>query len=196
MATVIAIVNSALLKLGSDPITALTDTSESARTMNTLYDTIRDDLLAAHVWNFATKRAKLAQLTTAPAYGWDYAYQMPADYLRTVEVHDNDGGYGGAVYKIENLGDHGPVVMADAPDIWMRYIARITDPNVMSANFREALAWALASSAAGRLLNSNTAVEQADKSARLALRRARSVDAIENSPPEFPLGSWVSAREG
>lgn len=195
MATVIQIVNSALIKLGSKQITALTDSSDAALTMNALYEPIRDDLLAAHVWNFATKRAKLARLTETPAYGWDYAYQLPADYLRVVEVHDNDAGAGGAAYKIETLDTVGPVVMANVSDVWCRYIARITDPNVFSSNFREALSWALAANAAGRLLNSNTAMEQTTAMARRALMRARSVDAIENSPPELPAGSWASARD-
>ena len=58
--TDVSIVNMALLKLGADTITALTDTtSKEAVTANALWEQVRDYVLTAHEWKCAIKRADL-----------------------------------------------------------------------------------------------------------------------------------------
>ena len=49
------------------------------------YDQVRRDTLAAHSWNFAKVRT-LAVEVAVPAFGYDHAYQLPADYIRIVQI--------------------------------------------------------------------------------------------------------------
>ncbi len=101
MASIVGICNSALIKLGASTILSLTEGSKNANLCNEQYEKLRDDLLRAHPWNFAAARQKLARLADAPAFGFAYAYQLPAAFLRAIEVSGNDSGRGGAAYKIE-----------------------------------------------------------------------------------------------
>ena len=49
------------------------------------YDQVRRDTLAQHSWNFAQKRS-LAVEVSAPAFGYEHAYQLPSNYIRIVQI--------------------------------------------------------------------------------------------------------------
>ena len=183
MASVVGICNSALIKLGASPILSLTEGSKSANLCNEQYEKVRDDLLRAHPWNFAAARQKLARLAEAPAFGFAFAYQLPADFLRAIEVADGIG------YKIE-----GRKILSDAADIYLRYVRQVTDPNEMDALFREALAWRLAVDLAIPITQSNSTLELMRQGYGAAVGKARAVDAIEDWPEEMPDGSWIAER--
>ncbi len=82
MAGKVEIISNALLCLGEEAITDLTDTSKRAVTAVALYPIARDYTLRLRRWNFAEKRASLARLASTPAWGYAYAYQLPSDCLR------------------------------------------------------------------------------------------------------------------
>lgn len=189
MASTAGICNSALIKLGATTIMSLTEGSRNANLCLEQYDKLRDDLLRAHAWNFATRRAKIARLTAEPAFGFAHAYQLPSDWLRTIAVHDNDGGSGTARYRIE-----GRRILSDAENIWVKYIGRVDDANEMDPAFREALAWKLAIDLAVPITQSTTALREAEEGFRRALIKARSVDAIEDFPDTMPESDWVALR--
>jgi hypothetical protein len=189
------IVNVALRFLGADSISALTDSSKRAVVMNDLYEETRDDLLAGHNWSFATKRQKLARLSTTPTFEFDYAYTLPSDWLRTVSAHDNDGGYGTIEYREEEVDDTG-VLCSDAEDVYLRYVYRCVNANRMHSGFRRALAAALARDAAGAIPNSNTKGEANERRAKDYLAKAKSADALGSSPERRPRGSWADSRHG
>lgn len=190
MSSDVSICNSALIKIGAKTITSLTEGSKSANVCNEQFTKLRDDLLRSHHWNFATKRVQLAQLTELPNFGFDHAYALPSDWLRTVSVHDNDDGIGTVGYRIE-----GTKIFTDADQIYLRYIVRVTDPNEMPSDFREALASLLAWEIAVPIAQSNTLSELMRQRFERTARRARSVDAIEDAPTSLPPGSWVTGRE-
>lgn len=194
MASDVEIVNSALRKIGATTITSLTDGSENANVANDLYAIHRDNLLRYHTWNFATKRKKLAQSATSPPYGWDHQYPVPSDFLRIVEVHDNQDSLGAVRYKMEHDATDSTVIRSNAEEIWLTYIYQVTDPNRMPVDFREALALSLASEFATAIQNSNTLSERYLDQARRAKIKARSNDGMEDFPNAFPEGSWVTSR--
>ena len=197
MASVPGIVNSALAKIGATRITALTDGTRNAQVASDIYDVVRDDMLRGHNWNFATQRVQLARSANAPAFGFDYQYPVPADFLRVVSVHDNDAGTGDVAYKVEHSDDDdATVILTDATEVWLRYVAAVTDPNRMSADFREALAYALAENMAIPIASSNTLREQMAKERQRAIAKAKSADGQEDYPEQFPESSWVTARGG
>ncbi len=189
MASTVGICNSALIKLGATTIMSLTEGSRNANLCLEQYEKLRDDLLRAHNWNFAIMRARLARLSSAPAFGFAHAWQLPTDWLRTVAVFDSPAGAGAVRYRIE-----GRRILADAEALWLRYVARIEDPNEMDASFREALAWRLAVDFAVPIAQSSTALRDAEEGFRSALVRARSVDAIEDFPEAPPESDWVAMR--
>lgn len=133
------IVNDALARLGVSPIMSLTDATKQAQFANRFYDQTRDEVLAGHPWNFATRRAVLAQISTAPDFEWLYAYQLPSDNLRLLQLNGYDIGKTMDTWAIE-----GNQLLTDADKAEVRYIARITDTTFYPALFTEALSIKLA----------------------------------------------------
>ncbi|MDJ0951651.1 MAG: hypothetical protein QNJ94_22300 [Alphaproteobacteria bacterium] len=189
MATEVGICNSALAKIGAKRIASLTEGSKNANICNEQYEKLRDDLLRAHVWNFAVTRRQLARLSEAPAFEFQYKYQLPSDWLRTISVHDNAEGAGTVAYRIE-----GRTLHTAAEQVYLRYVRRAEDPNEMTADFREVLATLIARELAIPLANSNTLFQLMDDRFRGRFRRARSADSVEDFPDRMPAGSWATAR--
>jgi len=192
MATTITIINSALTKLGQRTITTLSDDSKSARLAARTYEAIRDDLLRDHPWNFAIKRTALSASTTTPAWGYDYYYPVPSDFLKLVELY-NPSVY---PYSIETHDDTGTVIATDlSSPIYIRYIARITDANLMDTKFREILAAKYAAEWAEPLTGSKDLREDAAEIFQKKLHDAKNVDAQEDSVLQHDEeNSWIWVR--
>ena len=109
------IANVTMRLLKANRITSLTDGSNNANAANDVFDEVRDNLLRAHNWKFALKWVKLAQSNTSPVFEFDNAYVLPADWIRTVSVHDNDAGVGTVLYKEGEIDGQG-VLLTSADD--------------------------------------------------------------------------------
>ena len=189
------VANVALRLVGASPITSLGDGTTSGNIVDDIYTEVRDDLLRSHPWNFATKRIKLAQSATDPVFEFDNAFPLPADWLRTVSVHDNDAGYGTILFRMEIVNNQRSIVTS-SDAVYLRYIFQATDPNVMSADFRRAFELSLARDLAVPLASSNSLQEQLEAQAQRKLASARSSDALGAFPELRPRGSWASQRGG
>ena len=187
------VVNVALRLIGGGRITSLTQDLPQAATANDIYSNLLDDLLRSHPWNFATKRVQLSQFATDPAFGFDNAFVLPSDWLRTVSVHPSDSTYHNMTYREELVGTT-KVIVTSATDCYLRYVARITDVNLWSADFRRAMSTALARDLAVPVAGSRSLRDDYSKEARRDLNRAKSSDAMGSSPERMPYGSWITRR--
>lgn len=199
MPTETELINSALRKGGgSKRILALTDSVGSAGIAADVLASERDDLLRSGVWNFAVTRVKLGQLATLPAFGWSYAYGLPSDCERVVSVHDSVDGTGSVPYKIESVlqadGSYINVVATDANAVYLRYCRMVTDPNLMTASFRQVLILRMAKIFAISIAKSNPLFQALDAEEQKAYRSARSIDGQEDYPERLPEGSWATSR--
>ncbi len=195
MASETNIINFALRALGAKRITSRTDGSANANSADDVYDLVRDQVLRAHNWNFATKRIQLAELAATPTFGFDHQHALPSDWIRTVSVHDNDAGLGSLEYKEETTGSQ-RVLLSDSATVYLRYVAQITDPTFYPSDFVVALSIELAKRLALAIPNSNTIKADLDEEVKKLILGARSNDAMGSSPEKRPPGSWVSARFG
>jgi len=105
MSSIVEIGNIALVNLGEDTITSLSDEVKAARLINRRYAPIRDAVLRAHPWNCAMARAGLASSDPAPAWGPAACYHLPTDCLRVLRLEDRS-----AAWKVE-----GRKVVTNAP---------------------------------------------------------------------------------
>ena len=188
------VANVALRLVGGTRITSLTQATPNANAVNDIYSEIRDNMLE-FPWNFATQRVELAQSATTPAFGYDYAYTLPSDWLYTISVHDNDGGYGTIDYREEQVGSQ-KVIATDHSNVFLTFVKQETDPNLMPTSFRVALASALARNLAITLANSNVLEDQLAARAEKDLARAKSIDAMGSFPEPRPRGTWADSRNG
>ena len=195
MATEAGICNSALSKLGNNRINSLTEGTPAANLCLEQYGKLRDHLLRSHDWNFAASRVKLAQLSSTPAFGYGYQYALPSDWMRTISVHPGDSRKGHITdYATESTAAEGRVVRTDYPDIYLRYVRKVEDPNVMDPAFREALAWRLAMELAAPLAKSGALRDRMAVGFEDALAIAKSIDGQDDPPQVPPDGSWLAAR--
>ena len=173
MASKVSIANLALTILGADRITALEDNNENARRLTAIYDACLEDVLRAHPWNFAIKRQALARLTTTPAFGYDYEFQLPGDCLRPIEA--NDGTNIITSYAIE-----GRKLLTDEDAINIKFISNITDPNQYTAQFIMVLSARLASELAYAITNNKANAELIMSIYMERLQVAKETDAQES----------------
>jgi hypothetical protein len=189
MASEVGIGNSALIKIGKATIVSFDEGSPGANFINNRYTDCRDELLRMHPWNFAMARAALARLAEVPAFEYSYFYQLPTDWMRTIGAFDNDTGKGHLDYQEED-----GMLATNAESVYLKYVYKVTDPNAMTPDFREALAYRLAIDGAISLASSNTMHDRMKLRFDDALITAKSTDALANRATPLPRGSWVTRR--
>ena len=82
----VEICSAALNLVGADEILSFSDESKEAKLCNSLYPIYRDALMQDYPWRFSLERKQLAQLSNAPLYEFDFAYQLPSDFLRLISA--------------------------------------------------------------------------------------------------------------
>lgn len=192
MSSNVSIANRALAKLGDDRLLLLTDDTKAGRTLNGMFNEVRDAELREANWKFAIRRAQLPALTTAPSWGYAYQYPLPADYLAMVQINDFyvRGNKQKPPYSIEA----GMILTDMAAPLKVRYISRVENAGLYDPLFVEAFACKLAMEACETLTQSETKYARCEKAYKEALIKALMRDAIEKAPDELPWGSWLDSR--
>ena len=170
MASVIDLCNKALDKLGQGAITSLGTTPSPRGFVTALGPLFRDQVLRDHPWNFAVKRAVLASSETAPRVGLFRSIPAPADCLRLIEVRDLSTGE----YQVEDGHIH-----ANATVLYIRYIKRVTDPNVYDSLFVDTAATRLAAEMCEAFTQSTQKKQALFEEYSDSITRAKRVDAQE-----------------
>ena len=181
----VEICNSALVKVGADRITALTDDTKAAILCNERYDKLRKVELRSHPWNFAIDRVSLAEDPVAPAYEFDKKFLIPSNVLRILDIQDSDLDR----FKIE-----GKFVLTNRSTVEIKYIKDQTDVSFFDDTFTEMLALRLASDIAYSLTNSNSLTKLLIEAYLQAARDARSFDAQEGSADKFLAEEFLNER--
>ena len=197
--TKIDICNQALLKVGQDAITSL-DTSSatneeyihSAKLCNQFYDQALDEVLRMHKWNCCMKRAIPAQLSETPAFGYDYAFQLPNDCVRIINVFDSADQYDdGMVWVVE-----GRAIYCDYSTIYLKYVARPQVVSALDALCAQAVICNLALKLCIPLqLNDDWAGRLQNELHNVVLPSARSIDTIENKELMLEESQWILSRD-
>lgn len=134
MATQLEIVNMALGFVGQGSLTDIDELSQSAELARQYWALALETTLRAHPWNFATKVSTLVE-TTAQT-GFDYAFKLPADCLRPLEIA---GSPTDAKFEVR-----GNVLLTDNDACQLKFITRVNNPDSFDIQFSEALAYRLA----------------------------------------------------
>lgn len=198
MASQTEIVNRALIKLGGDTVTDISDRSKSARVMSAIWDTVRRSELTKNFWNFALTRAALPALGSVPLSQFTIAYQLPSDYLKIYQVGD--------FYDVNSLTDYinaddspyaieGQKILTnlDAP-LNIRYVSDVTNSGLFDPLFAEMLASKLAYEACYQITQSRQGQEIAMNDYRMARKEAVFSNAISRPPQSIPDDSFILGR--
>jgi len=183
--TAVSICNSALISVGADRITSLTDGTAGALICNEIYASTRDALLEKHRWNFAVKRVALALEDVTPSHGYYYSFALPADYKAVVDLGTSAGPY-----VVE-----GQSLLTNDTAVDLQYIAKITEPALWPDTFCTALSDEIAKKIAPKLEASSTTTERLRVDAERSLLTAKTVDAASSGKPTPKRPStFTSAR--
>jgi len=178
MASIVGICNGALNQLGATTILSLTEDSKNARLCNSRFTQVRDALFRTHPWNCLQKRIQIAADSTAPAWGFSFAYTLPADCLRLLKILDYDSNY-----KVE-----GRKILSNTSSMKILYIARVIDPNEYDELLRETLSASLSADIAFAVTSNNTTSQNMYQLYQEKLRDARFVDSTEGQNVDQDLG--------
>mgnify|MGYP003403921340 FL=1 len=190
----VQIVNLALTKLGQDRVVAITDDTEAARVMRSMWDMTLDTTLASFPWKFAIKRVELAALADAPlGTEWTLQYTLPDECLRLVQVGEDWAFYNPTtpLFTLE-----GGVILSNEPaPLFVRYVQRITNVGLWPPLFGRVMAMQLAADASEKLTTSNSKFEAAMLALEVAVKEARRQNAIERPPMRMADSDWLASRD-
>lgn len=226
MASEVDICNLALGHLGDNATVASIDPPEGsaqAEHCARFYPIARDTLLELHSWNFASRRAQLAQVD-CPWPEWRYAYAQPANTINVVAVlppqANNDysqnaytgSGFGTTSWErrppaaglyvpqpfaCETDANGNNVIYTNQEQAVLRYIVRVEDPTQFSPLFVQTLTWHLASMLAGPVVKGDAGAAEAKRCAAMMsawLARATASDANQRKADAEHIVNWMAGR--
>lgn len=169
MASQIQIINVAIGRIGGQEIQSTSPNSAEQKLAEIFWDVARQDCLRAHPWNFALKDAQLHQIDGYVGYQFKYAYQLPSDFVRLMQV------YGNPTYKVQ-----GRRVLSDEQICKIKYVADIQDPTQWDASFTDVMAQRLAADMARSLTESQSTADSVYTIYQQKLKAARYLDSTED----------------
>ncbi len=183
----IELCSAALVKLGAEGISSFSDGTAEADVAGTLYDIVRDGLFGVHPWSFATAHAELVQLPSAPLTDFQYAFELPADFIKALSAGDECRGRG-AVYQVI-----GREVHTNYEEITFAYIKRADEAD-FPAYFVSALVNRLAAEFCLPLTENASRSELLFKVADTELKLAKLIDSQQDTPPRVEDFTLIEAR--
>lgn len=184
MADKLAICNGALIRLGAEPVTAFTDGTKGIKACNQRFEECKRTLLRRHPWNFAIKRFLIDDPDVeAPVFGYAYSFSLPADFLRVVEVCENND------YTIE-----GRKLLTNDAVGYLRYIWDVDNPTMYDSTFAEALTAYLAWDICYYLTQSNELKQVLWEEFKEVFKKAKTPDAQEQPTQELGADLYLEAR--
>lgn len=222
MASEVDICNLALGHLGDNATVASLDPPEGsaqAEHCARFYPIARDALLELHDWNFATKRALLAQVDN-PWSQWAYAYLQPANCLRVIAILDKDAAsdqsisipapYSQSGLANTGMGQYTPVefvceasdtddevIYTNQVNAMARFVAFVSDTTRFSPLFVITLTWKLAALLAGPVIKGESGRAESKRCEAMAsvwLSRAIDADMRQRKVQVTQSVSWMAGR--
>lgn len=192
------IANLALQLLGQTPNIADVDTDNTRRAndIKNAYDATRKAALRAHAWNFATVRTTLAATTTTPAWGFDYRYFLPADYLGQLRFSvDHHGSRKPPHRTLTDTDESGMFVDTDeGATIYVEYVKDIDNAALFDPMFVEFFAAKLAEKVAFQVTGKPQLMAEMRDYAKELARDARWADAVDTGRDPPDDGEFLAAR--
>lgn len=179
----VALCSRALIRLGAAPITSFDDGTAESEVAGALFGPVRDALLSAYAWSFASGQVALSELVESPVADYQNAFQLPNDFLRAISA--GQGGRGrGLNYRIARGHLH-----CNAEELILTYIFRPEEES-FPPYFDMAVIARLAAEFCIPVTENTSRADALYRMADIEFSRARQIDAQQDSPnrlESFPL---------
>lgn len=190
------VVNQSLARFGAKRINDYddaSDTSLEAIYCRLFFEPTAQALMRSHWWRFAKDRVQLSQDTVAPVFGWDHAYHLPNDFLRSVMVWDgSDNPTGESEYDHELEGLR---LLTDEDEVYLKYIRWVSDTGAWDPLFTEVFTLYLAKKLVIPLSQDIKLKQDIDNDLIPLLRQVRALDRQEEyHVGRYSLKTWRESR--
>lgn len=198
MTTKLALYNKVLVEfLGERKLASLTEAREPRRALDDAYDSAVLWCLRRGAWNFAVRAIEIGASTTLePAFGWENAFSKPDDWIRTIQVSDNEN----FDPPLMTWSEEASIWYANVTPLFVQYLSNDAlyglNLGAWPEDFTEFVAARMAEKTCLRITNDKTLWAEIKKDRRLARNDASGDDAMDNAPGHAPLGTWSRARIG
>lgn len=167
------------------------------RLLDECYDEIVAYLLSEGLWNFGQRTVALEYETSIePAFGYQYAFEIPTDLVRIVAISQN----GELFPPLNDYLEEGDYYHTNCSVLYLQYVSNHVsyglDTAKWTASFKKALAAHLAVEIAPTARLSATAINALKVDANMRLKNARTKDAMDQSIMQMPSGRLVNSRGG
>jgi len=191
----VSICNQALTALGANTIISLDDDTTEAKLCKTHYAPLRDAVIEAHNWTFATTWVNLAKSADPELSEFANAFPIPADVVRVIFVGE-DYDHPNVAWQVQ-----GNSVVTKDTTCKCQVIKIVTDPNKFSPLFVQALAARLSADMAVAITSSRSLFELHMQVYGVKIKEAASTDGmqgkarrirsrwLERSRSQGPLGA-------
>lgn len=186
MSSPVEICSNALILVGAQPISSLSETSDRAILMSNLYDQIRRATLRRHLWNFAMTRVLLSPDVTPPAFEWTAQFTLPSDCLRVVSL--------GEIGEHPDYTIEGRKILSNDASVKLGYVRDEEDANVFDVMFCDALSANMAFAAAFPLTKSEALQKAMYQLYSEKITEARTIDGVETPPGQIDDSYFLNAR--
>jgi hypothetical protein len=184
----IALCSRALIRIGAAPITSFEDGTAESEIAGALFAPVRDALLSAYAWSFASGQAELVELETPPLADYDHAFQLPNDFLRALSAGTGARGRG-LNYRVARGALH-----TNAEHVILTYVFR-PEEEEFPPYFDQALIARLAAEFTIPVTENTSRAEALYRLAEREYERARQIDAQQDTPGRIEDFSLIRARE-
>jgi len=211
MANSIDIINLALTRLGEQPINAIDEGSEAADVMSRVYDLSLESELRTWPWTWATTTASLAAIDSETPPDFAAVYQLPADYIKMVEIiNPTTGAYYYRWEPFRRIFDRtslewevreGKLYLDSATDstgstesTTIKYIKLQNDTTKWDSSFTDMFAWRLVAEAARTLTGRTDDVNSALSNYIRAQGIARGTNGAETRRATEMSRNYINVR--
>lgn len=183
--------NIALDHLKEEPLQDTVETGAACLWLQRNYNQQRDYMLSRANWRFAVARAALAKDLTAPAFGWDNRYALPADFIRVIPPRSAGEKIGGPLgYEME-----GDWLLTNQSDpLLLRYIFRQDNEAKFTNNFVEVLCLRLALRMAHWMTGKASFVDRLREWYVDEIAEAKVLDCLQEHGEEYYDDDIINAR--
>ena len=178
----VSVANLALSNLGEAPIQNLTDNNARARIASSRIDDVIRSVLRMHDWNSAMKRIELTK-SNDPLFGWNSTFELPADYLKVIEV-----------WPVSRYRVQGKEILSNEASLNLLYIYEPTDINSLDVLLAESIALKLAVEMSETLTGKDGLKERMMQKYLMALQEARSANSKDKTPEHREESTFWNAR--
>lgn len=171
-----------------------TDTSVEAKLCRANYDRLREAVLEAKEWRFATRRLALTPSATPPVYGWTHKFSLPPDCIRVLSV---SGSAAASNNKMDNNIDwerEEDFVFANTAVVYIRYTSNIDIPTKFSPGFVQTFATLIAAELAVPLTGSAKKQEKFENAYLVKLSGSATRDGMQGKARKRRPGRLEKAR--